>query len=93
MTTYQHRLIDGKRCTTLLEVRYVWAGGSFVGGSQSINNLCCDWAGPCGSYYDYKMHFSNNGQEIGKHESLLLKGLEMTQHAWDHKARLEVERD
>ena len=28
--------------------------------SEPINKQCCDWTGPCGSYYDYKMPFSNN---------------------------------
>ena len=29
-------------------------------------NKCCDWTGPCGSYYDCKTLFSNNHHETLK---------------------------
>ena len=33
---------------------------------QLINNKCCEWTGPCGSYYDCKTPFSNNYHETLK---------------------------
>ena len=39
---------------------------------QLINNKCCEWTGPCGSYYDCKAPFSNNYHETLKQNKDLL---------------------
>ena len=40
--------------------------------TQAIDNQCCGWIGPCGSYYDGKTSFSNNYEEAVEKQGLLL---------------------
>ena len=60
---------------------------------QAVNNQCCDWTNPCGSYYDYNMSCSNNDQETLKK---VCGGLLFTRpgnYTWGHTVRLQVQKE
>lgn len=80
---------------SLMLYRTVELTSSFVPVSVSVNNqCCCGCTGPCGSYYDCRVHSAITVRELWekkktKTEAHYLQDLEMTWHTWGHTVRLQ----
>ena len=53
----------------------------------SRRSQCCGWTSPSDSYYDCRMHLSNNYQEILKNKFYYSQVLEGTHYAQGHTAK------
>lgn len=85
---YLHNIISDK----IIKPKSIkWDSSIVVCQSQPVNNQCCSWTSPCGSY-DCKPPFSDNHQETEKIKICYLQNLEITQHTpgatqWGHRYR------
>ena len=61
---------------------------------QPIDNQCCGWTGPCGSYYDCKMHSAITIRKLSKRQGLLLTSPEnYVAHLGPHSEVAGVKRE